>query len=132
VNVTFGDSHKTIVPFFEARPNLKCDIVSVDGDHSFSGVTTDLEQLEPHLRSGGLIFVDDCNARDRIKGARSARAMFEAYASYLTTRGQAARSAATALAGILRVEYCPANNNGFCVASKGQCQPVLEGWLRVL
>ena len=130
VNVTYGDSHQTIVPFFEARPGLKCDIISVDGDHSFNGVTTDLAQLEPHLRLGGLIFADDCNGSDRNKGSRSALAMFEAFATYVTARGQQVRSVASALAGILRVEYCPKNTNGFCVAAKGHLHAKVEKWLR--
>ena len=122
LHVTFGDSHKDIVPFFATRPNLECDIVSVDGDHSYAGVVKDLAQLEPHLRAGGFIFADDCNAQQRghrSKGQRSPAAMFEAYAQYVTARN-------ASLTSLLRVENC-AGQAGFCIATKGSISNGVPG-----
>ena len=110
VNVTFGDSHKTIVPFFRERPGLVCDVVSVDGDHSKKGVLTDLEQLEPHLREGGILLTDDCNQHAEHFATRK---MFHAYAEYVTShRG-------SGLASALRVNTVGRKSPGFCIATKG-------------
>lgn len=84
-NVTFGDAHRDILPFFAARPALRCNVLSVDGDHSFSGVMSDLEQLGPRLDEGGLILVDDNNAHSPKKGPHAPAALWEAYAKYVTS-----------------------------------------------
>ena len=84
----------------------------------------DLQQLEPHLGEGGLIFADDCNDHTG-KGAKSAAAMFQAYATYVS------RSRAS-LASLLRVESCVAlgDSAGFCVAAKGALPNAARSWLR--
>ena len=120
INVTFGDSHRDIVPFFEAHAGVQCDIISVDGDHSYTGVQIDLSQLEPHLADGGLIFADDCNP-NLGKGRRSAAAMFEAYAAYVTERN-------ASLKALLRMESCSGvkDTAGFCIAAKGGVPKTLK------
>ena len=88
INVTFGNSHETIVPFFGAKPGLRCDVLSIDGDHTYAGVLADLSQLEPHLRDGGVILADDCEEGNYVSpwGAAGRNftqgAMYDAFADF--------------------------------------------------
>lgn len=58
--VTFldGDSKKTVPAFLAARTEpAPFDAVYVDGDHSYLGARTDLDNVLPHVRS--ILFFDD-------------------------------------------------------------------------
>lgn len=59
-NVRFldGDSKKTIPAFLASRMSTTpFDVIYVDGDHSYSGAKTDLENVLPHV--GKVLFFDD-------------------------------------------------------------------------
>lgn len=57
-----GDSKVTVPAFFRSNPDLFFDMITVDGDHSVEGARTDLENVMPRLKAGGvLIFDDTCN-----------------------------------------------------------------------
>ena len=54
-----GDSHKTVPQFFAANPDLKFDLITVDGDHSLEGALDDLKNVAGRLRIGGVLVFDD-------------------------------------------------------------------------
>ena len=60
INLTLivGSSAETLSPFMECN-NYLFDFIEVDGDHSLSGVSTDIKNVYNKIRSGGIIYVDD-------------------------------------------------------------------------
>lgn len=53
-----GDSKKTVPAFFKSRAaSVPIDVIYVDGDHSYNGARTDLENVLPHI--GKVLFFDD-------------------------------------------------------------------------
>lgn len=54
-----GDSKKTVPEFLSAHPELKFDLITVDGDHSVEGAWEDLSNVLPRLSVGGVIVFDD-------------------------------------------------------------------------
>jgi predicted O-methyltransferase YrrM len=54
-----GDSHTTVPDFLKSQPNLKFDLITVDGDHSDNGARSDLETVLPRLAIGGMLVFDD-------------------------------------------------------------------------
>jgi predicted O-methyltransferase YrrM len=54
-----GDSHQTLPEFFREFPEIKFDMINVDGDHSEDGARLDLQQVLPHLAVGGVLLLDD-------------------------------------------------------------------------
>jgi predicted O-methyltransferase YrrM len=59
MELTCGDSARTVPAFFAQHPDLFFDLVTVDGDHSARGARTDLENVLPRLTIGGLLVFDD-------------------------------------------------------------------------
>ena len=60
-NVVWGDAKKT-VPAHLQTTQTKCDIVSVDGEHTFEGALSDLQHFARALKNSttALVLVDDC------------------------------------------------------------------------
>ena len=56
-----GDSRKTIPAFLKENPDIKFDLITVDGDHSLDGAWTDLVNVSSSLSVGGVIVFDDTN-----------------------------------------------------------------------
>ncbi|MGG1518925.1 class I SAM-dependent methyltransferase [Paenibacillus oryzisoli] len=54
-----GNSQETIPQFFKENPELKFDLITVDGDHSEEGAFEDLQNVIPRLNIGGVIVFDD-------------------------------------------------------------------------
>jgi predicted O-methyltransferase YrrM len=54
-----GDSRVTVPDFFEAHPDLRFDLVTVDGDHSREGAAADLAHVIPRVKAGGVLTFDD-------------------------------------------------------------------------
>lgn len=54
-----GDSHKTVPEFFVQNPDIKFDLITVDGDHSLTGAWDDLVTVVSRLSVGGVIVFDD-------------------------------------------------------------------------
>lgn len=54
-----GDSHVVLPEFFKQRPEMKFDLITIDGDHSEAGAYRDLCDVAPQLRPGGVIVFDD-------------------------------------------------------------------------
>lgn len=49
------------------------DMLFIDGDHSYAGVTRDIQAWLPHLRSGGLVLFHDTGLEDVDRGIADAR-----------------------------------------------------------
>lgn len=43
--------------------NNSCDLIFIDGDHSYEGIKSDIESWLPKLRKGGLLCGHDCEGR---------------------------------------------------------------------
>lgn len=54
-----GNSHETLPDFFAKHPELKLDLVTVDGDHSDEGAREDLLSVLPKIARGGAVVFDD-------------------------------------------------------------------------
>lgn len=54
-----GDSHILIPNYFDARPEVLFDLITVDGDHSEEGAFSDLHTVIPRLAPGGVLVFDD-------------------------------------------------------------------------
>ncbi len=58
-----GDSRETVPGFLREQPKLFFDLITVDGDHSSGGAATDLANVLPRLKIGGIVVFDDiCSA----------------------------------------------------------------------
>ena len=62
VRVAFGKSKRTLPAFVEEQPTLRCDVISIDGDHSDEGMAADWGSLKQLAHSRSLIFTDECAA----------------------------------------------------------------------
>jgi predicted O-methyltransferase YrrM len=63
VTLISGDSRETVPAFLKEHPDLFFDVITVDGDHSVVGAATDLANVLPRLKVGGLVAFDDiCEA----------------------------------------------------------------------
>lgn len=56
-----GDSHSPGI--LERVSDRKYDLVLIDGDHSFEGVSGDFERYWPLVKQGGYLLIDDYGAR---------------------------------------------------------------------
>ena len=65
LELVYGRSSSTLRPYLDAHPNLMCDLISFDGEHTVAGALADWALLQPHARKGALIFVDDAKAAGR-------------------------------------------------------------------
>ena len=54
-----GDSHLILPQLFTQRPQLRFDLITVDGDHSAEGAYRDLCDVAPQLQPGGVLVFDD-------------------------------------------------------------------------
>lgn len=54
-----GDSHLILPALLQAEPDLKFDLITVDGDHSTDGAYADLKTVLPRLKPGGVLIFDD-------------------------------------------------------------------------
>eukprot|EP00966_Prymnesium_polylepis_P321317 7377626-Prymnesium_polylepis.1 len=60
VVLTIGDSNRTAPAFFAAiDEEFRCDLLSVDGDHSLGGVSNDWRNFKRHLRADAPVLLDD-------------------------------------------------------------------------
>jgi predicted O-methyltransferase YrrM len=54
-----GSSHELVPKLFEEQPDLRFDLITVDGDHSEEGAYADLCNVIPRLAPGGILVFDD-------------------------------------------------------------------------
>lgn len=59
VELLSGDSRETVPAFLHAHPGLFFDLITVDGDHTALGAATDLANVLPRLKVGGIVVFDD-------------------------------------------------------------------------
>jgi predicted O-methyltransferase YrrM len=58
-HVESGDSHLSVPRFLAEHPELRFDLVTVDGDHTEEGARADLETVLPLVAVGGALVFDD-------------------------------------------------------------------------
>ena len=54
-----GDSHRLVPELLRSRPDLRFDLITVDGDHSEQGALDDLNTAFGCLAPGGILVFDD-------------------------------------------------------------------------
>ena len=54
-----GPSGETVPKWMAENKNNKCDVFSVDGDHSYTGARTDILNAVKATKKGGWIILDD-------------------------------------------------------------------------
>jgi len=59
LKVTWGDSTKTLLQFHAQHPDIKCDLVIVDGGHDVQIADADLRNFAPMAASKHLVAIDD-------------------------------------------------------------------------
>ena len=59
IELVSGNSHETLPDFFARHPELKFDLVTVDGDHSDEGAREDLLSVLPRVAQRGALVFDD-------------------------------------------------------------------------
>ena len=59
VEFVSGDSRRTVPAYLEQHPEAFFDLITVDGDHSTLGAATDLANVLPRLKVGGIVVFDD-------------------------------------------------------------------------
>jgi len=59
VTLVSGDSYLTVPDFLRQHPGLYFDLVTIDGDKSVRGVASDLANVLPRLKVGGIVVCDD-------------------------------------------------------------------------
>lgn len=85
VTMTYGRSTRTLPAFLAQHPTLRCDILSIDGDHSLDGMRADWELLRAHTHANTTIFVDDIAFpmsmnRARVTSSVAVHTLFREYA----------------------------------------------------
>ncbi|ELT90606.1 hypothetical protein CAPTEDRAFT_191993 [Capitella teleta] len=59
LTVTWGDSTKTLPEFRKGHPEVKCDLLIVDGGHTVPVATADFENLREMANAGNIVVFDD-------------------------------------------------------------------------
>jgi len=58
-NIVWGESQFAVPEFAKTHPNLECDVISVDGDHSTEGTLQDLINLSKIASCRNWVLMDD-------------------------------------------------------------------------
>ena len=78
--ITWGDSRETLKEVKSVLKGEFCDIVVVDGDHSGDGVKCDLMNFLNVVRSGTVVFSDDCAPKHKnVPNAAKMKAAYEEF-----------------------------------------------------
>lgn len=59
LSVVYGDSHETVPRFAAAHPEVKCDVIFVDGDHTYRGALEDFRNMRALANSQRHLLVAD-------------------------------------------------------------------------
>ena len=60
LNVTWGDSTETLPQFIKQNPNIRCDIMLIDGGHIFKVAASDMKNFKLMASaSKNIIFMDN-------------------------------------------------------------------------
>ena len=72
LNVTWGDSKVTVPAFAKYHPNIKCDIVIVDGGHNYREAKADLRNLRAMAQTSYNFLIIDDHPSDTLPGVKKA------------------------------------------------------------
>lgn len=59
IELVDGDSKITVPQYLKKHPDAFFDLITVDGDHTARGALTDLRNVVPRLKIGGILIFDD-------------------------------------------------------------------------
>ena len=65
---TFGDTNVTLREFAKARPEVKCDVIFVDGAKGVENRKNDIHLLRAMSKPGALLFGDEANTAECMSG----------------------------------------------------------------
>lgn len=104
VTFTEGDSRKTIPDFIQKNPNVKCDVVFLDGGKSYELRMSDLMNFRNISHEKTLVFMDEVTSHDCVfnRGDRS-KCTFQGsmWSGCSLAYNQAVRD------GVFETVYCP-------------------------
>ena len=77
-NIIYGNSENTVPEFIETHPDLKCDILSVDGAHVYRMAKTDMLNFQKLAsKTGNILILDDHPSKMFQNIARAWKEMLE-------------------------------------------------------
>ena len=88
------------------NPEHRCDLLSIDGEHTPSGVLKDLQALLPAANPGATVLIDDCST-----SRKNDKAMLSSYSSF-------SEGDAPMLKEKIRYATVHMGSSGFCVGNK--------------
>ena len=59
IELVRGFSNQTLPEFFKERPDLRADLIFIDGGHAIETIQSDWDDVEPYLSETGAILLDD-------------------------------------------------------------------------
>ena len=105
-HIEWGDSHETLPAFLREHPDHRCDLLSIDGEHTPSGVLKDLQALLPVANPGATVLIDDCST-----SRKNDAAMLASYSGF-------ADGPTPMLKERTRYATVHTGSSGFCVGNK--------------
>lgn len=69
-----GDSTKTIITFVNENPSYKCDMIFVDGGHTYEVAYSDLKSFKRLSEANNIVVLDDYPTRDKLFDDRVGKA----------------------------------------------------------
>ena len=72
LNVTWGDSKVTVPAFAKSHPDIKCDIIIVDGGHNYREAKADLRNLRALAGKNYNILIIDDHPSNTLPGVKKA------------------------------------------------------------
>lgn len=67
-----GDSHRTVFEIASKESSKKFDLIYIDGDHSYMGCRSDIENCKVLAHSGSYLWIDDYDNKEVKKAIRHA------------------------------------------------------------
>lgn len=58
-NITWGDSTKTLPRFIASKPRIKCDIMFIDGGHTYEAALSDFDNFAKIAHNGSIVILDN-------------------------------------------------------------------------
>lgn len=69
LHVIWGNSQTTVPSFSRNHPHIKCDLIVIDGGHSYNAVLADIKNLGKIARENNFLVMDDTHQIGRVNKA---------------------------------------------------------------